>query len=207
MNKKSIVSFAGVVLLTGAAVGAISYVAHSRGYQQRQDEVVFEVLSNMAEDPFYNDETHPLIGSPAPNFTLTSLLEEESHSLSDYIGKPVVINWWEEWCPPCKDEMPTIESFIETYGDQVHVIGIAGATDMEASTRERASDFAREYGSSFPNVHDRGLLTRGLYGINSFPYSVIISKGGIIEAFHRGETDYMDPNGPIITTVDRLLAQ
>src|SRR5258707_13843790 len=66
-------------------------------------------------------EASQMRGKPAPAFTLATL-DGKKVSLSDYKGRPVLVNFWATWCGPCKVEMPCIDEFIKQYAAQGFVI-------------------------------------------------------------------------------------
>jgi len=90
---------------------------------------------------------HGLVGSAvaAEDFTLPDL-DGRQHSLSDYRGKWVLVNYWATWCPPCREELPELESFYDANRDRVVVLGV----NMEAIGRDRLREFVEEQFLSFP---------------------------------------------------------
>ena len=73
--------------------------------------------------------------------------------LSDFYGKPIVLNFWASWCPPCKSEMPYLEKAYETYGDDLSFL-MVNLTDGEKETVETADEFIDESGYTFPVYYD-----------------------------------------------------
>ena len=118
------------------------------------------------------------IGNQAPDFQLPSL-DGQTVSLSNFQGKPVLINFWTTWCPPCRAEMPFIQQIFkdEEWSDKGLVI-LAINIGESPSTVKR---FIESYGFSFPVLLD----TRGdvalKYGIRPIPVSFFIDKDGIIQ--------------------------
>lgn len=116
----------------------------------------------------------------APDFSAQTLTGE-TVKLSDYRGKPVMLNFWATWCPPCRAEMPAIQEAYEQYQAQ-------GFTVLAINNAEPASlvaPFAEQLGLAFPIVMDGGTLQR-MFGIQSYPTSVFIRPDGAISATHNG---------------------
>lgn len=88
----------------------------------------------------------------APDFTMTNASGEEV-KLSDFFGKPVILNFWASWCGPCKSEMPHFEDAYQKYGEDINFV-IVNLTDGARETVENASDFIEEQGYTFPLYFD-----------------------------------------------------
>lgn len=94
--------------------------------------------------------------------------------LSDFRGKPLVINVWASWCGPCRDEMGSLDRLARRHnGRQFHVIGIS--TDDYA---EKAQAFVVGTGVSFDNYLDRNLLLEGMLGASRLPLTVLVDARG-----------------------------
>lgn len=117
----------------------------------------------------------------APDFTLTDL-EGNSVTLSEFLGKPVVINFWATWCPPCKAEMPVIQQMIEDYPGEFIVMAV-NAGEKEDVIRE----FVRDNDYDFIFFSDASNSTAYLYGVSGYPTSAFIDEDGILNAMHIGE--------------------
>lgn len=119
------------------------------------------------------------VGDSAPDFTLTTLEDKKQVSLSDYKGKPVFINFWATWCPPCKEEMPDIQAFADEYGEEVEVLSI-NFTKFEPR-KDEIPVFVKENKLRFPILMDRsGEVGEELYKVISMPTSYMIDSEGII---------------------------
>jgi len=127
----------------------------------------------------------PQIGKEAPDFTLTSLDGKEV-KLSDLRGKPVLVNFWATWCPPCRAEIPEIvQTYKETHKDNYEIVGIATQSD-----RPTIEAFAKEFGILFPVLPDAdNRITSDLYHVIPIPTSFFIDKDGIIRDIHIGPVD------------------
>ncbi len=106
-------------------------------------------------------------------------------SLSDYYGKPIVINFWASWCDPCKDEMPDLDEVYLEYGEDVHFLFV-NMTDGSRETVEIVKAFM-ETGEgaaySFPIYFDSDIDGAITYGVSSIPTTYVINKDAKIVAY------------------------
>ena len=123
-------------------------------------------------------------GSEAPDFTVYDL-EGNAHKLSDFRGKPVLLNFWASWCGPCQMEMPDFQKFYESHGDQVHFV-IVNLTDGQQETVESASAFIEEKGYTFPVYYDTDIDAAMKYGVSAVPVSYFIDAEGNFVAWAQG---------------------
>ena len=135
----------------------------------------------VVEDPTGATEER---GSEAPDFTVYDL-EGNSHKLSDFRGKPVLLNFWASWCGPCQMEMPDFQDFYETYGEEVHFL-IVNLTDGQQETVESASAFIEEKGYTFPVYYDTDIDAAMKYGVSAVPVSYFIDAEGYFVAWAQG---------------------
>ncbi len=117
----------------------------------------------------------------APNFTLV-LLDGKNFQLSDYKGKPVLINFFASWCLPCREEMPAIEKIVGEYTNK-GVVFLAISTD---DTEANAKDFIKKYGVTFPAGIDKTTEIQKFFGLYGIPTTYFIDKQGIVNYFHSG---------------------
>ena len=126
---------------------------------------------------------------PAPDFSLTDQYGN-THTLSDYKGKTVFLNFWATWCPPCKGEMPEIQEIYEYYGEngsEVVVLGIASPDYGREKDEETVAAFLEENGYSFPVVMDTGGLYAYTYGVSAYPTTFMIDKEGNVYGYVAGQ--------------------
>ena len=119
---------------------------------------------------------------PALDFSLVSL-EDRNISLSDYIGTPVMVNFWATWCPPCRAEMPLIQAYAKTNRDALVVLAVNAGED-----KATIENFANAQ-----NLDDLVFLldpensVASSYRIPGFPTSLFIDAEGMLAAVHIGE--------------------
>lgn len=128
-------------------------------------------------------ETEPA-PSLAPDFTVYDA-QGNPYKLSEYQGKPVILNFWASWCGPCVSEMPEFQKFYETYGEEIHFL-LVNLTDGAQETVESASSFVSEQGYTFPVYYDTEIDAAARYGVNAVPVSYFIDAEGYFVAWAQG---------------------
>lgn len=108
--------------------------------------------------------------------------------LSDFVGKPVVLNFWASWCGPCRSEMPDFEAKYKELGDEVHFI-MVNLTDGSYETPASASSFIASAGYTFPIYFDLLGDAAEKYGIKSIPATYFIDANGRRVAQAQGAID------------------
>ena len=116
----------------------------------------------------------------APNFTFT-LLDGNKVKLSDYRGKPVVLNFWATWCPPCREETPVLVKVFDKYDGDVQFLGV-----IQNDTKESAAKFAQEYKMNYPSGLDSTGDISNAYKIAGIPTSFFINSDGTVKASYIG---------------------
>jgi len=122
--------------------------------------------------------TAPQRGFLAPDFSLPSSTDELV-SLSDFRGKPVLINLWASWCPPCRSEMPTMQRIYDEYQGEGFTILAINLTTQDNQANARA--FAAENKITFPILFDVGGEVDKLYASSALPTSFFVGSDGIIQ--------------------------
>lgn len=103
-----------------------------------------------------------------------------AHRLSDYFGKPIVLNFWASWCGPCRSEMPHFEEMYKKYGDNVEFLMVNLTTGRE--TVASAAEFVEENGYTFPVLYDTESYAAYAYSVYSIPTTYFINKDGTLAA-------------------------
>ena len=127
----------------------------------------------------------PLLGKRAPDFTLPTLDGTEV-SLSQFLGQPVLINFWASWCLPCREEMPELVRVYESH--KVEGFMILGVNLTYSDSLPDVQAFASEFKITFPVLLDKdGTVTQKLYPVLGLPTSVFINRDGIIAQVQIGK--------------------
>lgn len=173
-----------IKLLIAVLAFAVVMVGASRLYQSlsRQMEDSGAAVVTQGTQPESTRETQP--PTPAPDFTVYDK-EGGAHTLSDFQGTPVVLNFWASWCGPCTGEMPEIQSFYDSYGDKIQFL-IVNLTDGSQETVDTASAFLAEQGYTFPVYYDTQMEGAIAYGVNAIPVTYFIRADGTLAAWTQG---------------------
>ncbi len=131
--------------------------------------------------PAPNSRSDPLVGHPAPNFSLAMLHSDSGKSvlsLSNFKGKPVVLNFWASWCEPCKEEAPLLESTwkrLQAQGKDVVFLGI----DYQEASNDGLS-FLQLYSITYPAVLDASGSVAIKYSVTALPQTIFINRNGTV---------------------------
>jgi peroxiredoxin len=141
--------------------------------------ILFGILILLqTKDSFYNQSSGPRLakGLPAPNFSLPEL-DGQMVSLTDYRGKVVLLNIWATWCPPCVEEMPSMEKlYQELKGEGFEILAVS----IDESGAQDVLPFMKKHKLSFPALIDLKVTIKDLYQTTGVPESFIIDKDGIL---------------------------
>ncbi|MBI5841792.1 MAG: TlpA family protein disulfide reductase [Chloroflexi bacterium] len=131
--------------------------------------------ANAQEQPDEYSTIPVKVDYPVPELTLTDL-NGNSVSLTDYLGRVVLVNMWATWCPPCKAEMPTLQAFYEKYkGDGFVIIGI-----NDGETPDLVALFVKDYGLTFPIWLDEEYQSEKAFNTMNLPSSYVIDRSGTV---------------------------
>lgn len=122
--------------------------------------------------------TAPHVGNLAPDFTLQTL-DGRSITLSDYTagnGRPVVLNFWATWCPPCRVEMPYFNRASAKYEERAAIFSI-----NQAEAPETIAAFAERNGLTYPLLVDQDMKVNNLYGVLNLPTTIFIDRNGVVK--------------------------
>jgi peroxiredoxin len=138
--------------------------------------VIFLGIGIALYNAFVKDKTVVKVGEPAPNFIL-STLQGNHVELSQLRGKGVLLNFWGTWCPPCREEMPSIEKAYQKYKDQ----GLAVVAVNIGESEVPVTSFKNQYKITFPIAMDRKKEITQLYAIDPIPTTYFIDKNGLVK--------------------------
>ena len=183
----------GILTLTGATNGLSADLAAGTTTQEEPAAPQDSAASGGAQQDGAagsqaqgEGEEIPVV--PAPDFTLTDQYGE-SHTLSDYQGQTVFLNFWATWCGPCKMEMPDIQALYEAWdenaGDLV-VLGVAGPNIGREGSAEDIAAFLEENDYTYPVVMDDTGALFYQYGISAYPTTFMIDTEGNVFGYVQG---------------------
>jgi len=122
--------------------------------------------------------------NPARDFTVQNA-NGEWVNLSDFRGKPVIINFWATWCGPCKSELPAFDAAYQTHGDKVNFL-MVNLTDGTRETTEKVNSFIEKNGYTFPVLFDSKSSGAMTYSVYSIPLTVFVDAKGNLLGSHTG---------------------
>lgn len=144
---------------------------------EEKDISEYEAEDNSDEEPKFAK-----VGKKAPDITVTKFDGTEA-KLSEYYGKPIIIEFWATWCGYCKKELPALEMLKENYGEEINILALNCG-----DTAEDAEDFWNESDYTFEAAMV-GTEDSYRYGTDSIPVTVIIDADGVVRFFEAGSAD------------------
>jgi len=128
-------------------------------------------------------------GAAAPDFRLQDL-DGREHTLSALSAKVAVVNFWATWCPPCVEEMASLDGLHKELGTQ-GVVVLAVSVDEDASQLRR---FVKERGIGLTVLQDPGgRQAASVYGVRGYPETVVVGPDGLVVASYRGPARWDTP--------------
>ncbi len=139
-----------------------------------------------------------ITGAPAPDFSAAAS-DGSAVAVSDYRGKVVLLNIWATWCPPCVEEMPSIQRLYEELDhDDFEILAIsvdapAGQQDAFGRPGGDIHAFAEELGLTFRILHNPAGDIQRVYQTTGVPETFLIGRDGVIYKKVAGPTDWDSP--------------
>jgi peroxiredoxin len=184
---RAVLIFFGLAALLLAA--ALLLYAYGRFDDQAEAEPLESIpaFSGTTESGIAAIQTNldnlPEVGDPAPDFELTTL-DGGTARLSDYQGRPVILNFWATWCAPCRLEMPELQraqTEFDAAGEGPIVLTI-----NEGDSAEQVGEFFDEVGLTLTALLDSEGEVGTTYGAFFLPTTIIVGPDGAVAAVHRG---------------------
>ena len=180
-NKVLLIAAAALVLVIGAA----SVLYSKLGEQVAPDNLAVTESSIPDESAESSSEEPEEVIVPD-----VALYNEDGTTvqLSEFFGKPIVLNFWASWCGPCRSEMADFNEAAAELEGEVQFI-MLNSTDGQRETVETAAAFIEEMGYTFPVYYDVGQQAAMIYGASALPTTFFIDKDGHAVAYASGAID------------------
>jgi len=138
----------------------------------------------------------PVSPQQAKNFTLADM-DNQKHSLKDYLGKVVMINFWATWCPPCRQEMPSMEALYQRFKTK----GFTILAINQWETPDRVFVYTGEFSlpPTFPILFDQKGEIADMFTVKGLPTTILVNKKGQVVYRAIGGRDFNHPE------VDRII--
>lgn len=182
--------FMGVLMITGQMNTVSGYLSELSGTENVGTEASGDVTAGPESAETEIPDTADASGVlPAIDFTLTDQYGNE-HTLSDYKGKTVFLNFWATWCHWCVTEMDDIQMLYDEYkeagDDSVVILGIAAPDYGSEVSQEEITAFLEENGYSYPVLMDDGGNVFTSYGVYSYPTTFMFNADGNVFGYAPG---------------------
>lgn len=189
--------FMGVLMFTGKMNAITGYLSGAAGTQAQTAGKEASKEENTAKEEDDEDTEHESSPSeekqdlyPAPDFVLTDQYGNE-HSLADYKGKTVFLNFWATWCGPCRNEMPEIqkiyEETLQEEDSDLVILGIAAPGFGQEKSQEEVEAFLEENGYTYPVLMDTTGEVFMEYGISAYPTTFMVDRDGNLFGYIQGQ--------------------
>jgi cytochrome c biogenesis protein CcmG, thiol:disulfide interchange protein DsbE len=151
--------------------------------------VVFAVILASQVDNEPSFRSGRLIGKAAPDVTLQTL-DGKSVRLTDYAGQTVVVNFWNEWCQPCKDEYPSLFAFYNAHAGEgdVQMLGVLRASNGPKAVQ----GYTDGHPVPWSILADPNAAASVAFGTSGQPETFVVSPSGVVAAIQKGPSSYAD---------------
>lgn len=193
--------FIGIMMFTGWMNGISAYLSGNPSIsqdaepspappaEQAEKDEASDSTDTEAENPADPADSPEAETVPAPDFTLEDQYGNV-HTMADYKGKTIFLNFWATWCPPCRAEMPEIQEIYEEYGENqsdVIILGVASPNTGREGSLESITAFLEENNYTYPVVMDDGGSLAYYYGISAYPTTFMIDSSGNVYGYVTGQ--------------------
>lgn len=195
----------GILMMTGRMNSITGYLSRISGKTvsteavQTEDSATYDSTAasqtserEESDEPSVessDEEAEEAVLFPAPDFTLTDQYGV-THTLSDYKGKVVFLNFWATWCPPCRAEMPDIQKLYEETAEdpdaELVILGVAFPNLGDETSEDGIRMFLEENGYTYPTVMDKDASLLAPYYITAYPTTYMIDRDGNIFGYVPG---------------------
>jgi peroxiredoxin len=141
------------------------------------------------------------VGNIAPNFEMIDVRTNKPVQLASLRGKPVLINFWGTWCPPCRQEMPAMQALYNKHKDEMVMLGVS--MESRGDNPQVVKSFVDQAKYTWTFIHDSDFSVATQYQAYSIPSSYFIDKDGVIRARHIGAMDTTQMEGYLARTQTR----
>lgn len=185
MKKQTKVAIIAGSILVVVGAAAVLYEKLVQGFAP-QTMVVTEETGNVspAQGSSSQENQTEATTIQAPNVTILDASGKEVQ-LQSLVGKPIILNFWASWCPPCKAEMPDFEAAYKKYGTDIQFM-MVNMTDGGRETIATAEKYIASQGYSFPIYFDTKQEAAIEYGVSAIPTTYFINAQGHIIAYAAG---------------------
>lgn len=189
--------FMGVLMFTGNMNAVTGYLSGAAGTPAQTAGKEASKEENTAKEEDAEDTEHESSPSeekqdlhPAPDFVLADQYGNK-HSLADYKGKTIFLNFWATWCGPCRNEMPEIQKIYEETQQEedsdLVVLGIAAPGFGQEKSQEEVEAFLEENGYTYPVLMDTTGEVFMEYGISAYPTTFMVDRDGNLFGYIQGQ--------------------